>query len=50
MGNRTALRMPPYVLKDLGIGVGQHLTLVTTADGKVDAQAEVCFGRHDRSV
>lgn len=35
MGNSTALVMPPPVLKDLGIGVGQHLTLDTTPDGKI---------------
>lgn len=35
MGNSTALVMPPPVLKDLGIGVGHHLSLVTTADGKI---------------
>jgi antitoxin ChpS len=35
MGNSTALVMPPPVLKDLGIGVGQKMTLVTTADGKI---------------
>ena len=35
MGNSTALVMPPPVLKDLGIGVGQHLTMDTTADGKI---------------
>ncbi|HEY4079319.1 MAG TPA: AbrB/MazE/SpoVT family DNA-binding domain-containing protein [Burkholderiaceae bacterium] len=35
MGNSTALVMPPPVLKDLGIGVGQHLTLDTTADGRI---------------
>ena len=35
MGNSTALVMPPPVLKDLGIGVGQHLTLNTTPDGKI---------------
>lgn len=35
MGNSTALVMPPPVLRDLGIGVGQHLTLHTTADGKI---------------
>lgn len=35
MGNSTALVMPPPVLKDLGIGVGQRLTLDTTADGKI---------------
>jgi antitoxin ChpS len=35
MGNSTALVMPPPVLKDLGIGVGQRLTLATTADGKI---------------
>lgn len=35
MGKSTALVMPPSVLKDLGIGVGQHLTLDTTADGKI---------------
>lgn len=35
MGNSTALVMPPPVLRDLGIGVGQHLTLDTTADGKI---------------
>ena len=27
--------IPPPVLRDLGIGVGQHLTLDTTADGKI---------------
>ena len=35
MGNSTALVMPPPVLKDLMIGVGQHMTLETTADGKI---------------
>lgn len=35
MGNSTALVMPPPVLRDLGIGVGQHLTLDTTKDGKI---------------
>jgi antitoxin ChpS len=35
MGNSTALIMPPPVLKDLGIGVGHHLTLNTTPDGKI---------------
>ncbi len=35
MGNSTALVMPPPVLKDLGIGVGQHLSLVTTPDGRI---------------
>ena len=35
MGNSTALVMPSPVLKDLGIGVGQHLSLHTTADGKI---------------
>ncbi len=30
MGNSTALVIPPPVLKDLGIGVGQHLTLSTS--------------------
>lgn len=35
MGNSTALVMPPPVLKDLGIGVGQRLSLSTTADGKI---------------
>ena len=35
MGNSTALVMPPPVLRDLGIGVGQRMTLVTTADGKI---------------
>jgi antitoxin ChpS len=35
MGNSTALVMPPPVLKDLGMRVGQHLTLDTTADGKI---------------
>lgn len=35
MGNSTALVMPPPVLKDLGIGVGQHLSLDTTVDGKI---------------
>jgi antitoxin ChpS len=35
MGNSTALVMPPPVLKDLGMRVGQHLTLDTTPDGKI---------------
>ena len=35
MGNSTALIMPPPVLKDLGLGVGHHLTLDTTPDGKI---------------
>lgn len=35
MGNSTALVMPPPVLKDLGIGVGQHLSLSTTPDGQI---------------
>lgn len=35
MGNSTALVMPPPVLRDLGIRVGQHLTLDTTADGRI---------------
>ena len=35
MGNSTALVVPPPVLKDLGIGVGQHMTLNTTPDGKI---------------
>ena len=35
MGNSTALVMPPPVLKDLGLGVGHHLTLNTTPDGKI---------------
>lgn len=35
MGNSTALVMPPPVLKGLGIGVGQRLSLETTADGKI---------------
>lgn len=35
MGNSTALVMPPPVLKDLGIGVGQHLSLSTTPGGQI---------------
>ena len=35
MGNSTALIVPPPVLKDLRIRVGQHMTLDTTADGKI---------------
>jgi antitoxin ChpS len=35
MGNSTAVVIPPPVLKDLGIGAGQRLTLNTTADGKI---------------
>lgn len=35
MGNSTALVMPPPVIKDLEIGVGHHLTLNTTPDGKI---------------
>jgi antitoxin ChpS len=34
MGNSTALVIPPPVLKDLGIGVGQHFTLDVAA-GKI---------------
>lgn len=34
MGNSTALVMPPPVLKDLGISVGQLLTL-DTQEGKI---------------
>lgn len=35
MGNSTALIVPPPVLRDLGMRVGQHLTLDTTSDGKI---------------
>lgn len=35
MGNSTALVVPPPVLRDLGIGVGQRMTLNTTPDGKI---------------
>jgi len=35
MGNSTALIVPPPVLKDLRIRVGQHMTLDTTPDGKI---------------
>lgn len=35
MGNSTALVMPPPVLRDLGMRVGQHLSLETTADGRI---------------
>lgn len=35
MGNSTALIVPPPVLKDLGIGVGQALALTTTPDGSI---------------
>lgn len=35
MGNSTALIVPPPVLRDLRIGVGQHMTLDTTADGRI---------------
>lgn len=35
MGNSTAVVIPPPVLKDLGIGAGQRLTLATTSDGKI---------------
>lgn len=35
MGNSTALIVPPPVLKDLGISVGQHFTLDTTSDGRI---------------
>jgi len=31
MGNSIALVMPPTVLRDLGIGVGQRFSLSTTA-------------------
>ena len=35
MGNSTALILPPPVLKDLRIGVGQAMALSTTADGSI---------------
>lgn len=35
MGNSAALVVPPPVLRDLGIAVGQKLTLATTPDGKI---------------
>jgi antitoxin ChpS len=35
MGNCTAVVIPPHVLKGLGIGAGQRLTLDTTEDGKI---------------
>lgn len=35
LGNSTGLMMSPTVLWDLGIGVGQHLSLETTVDGKI---------------
>ncbi|WP_297912142.1 AbrB/MazE/SpoVT family DNA-binding domain-containing protein [Thiomonas sp.] len=35
MGNSTALIVPPPVLKDLGIGVGQALALTTTPEGTI---------------
>ena len=35
MGNSTAFVMPPSVLKDLGLSVGDHMTPNTTPDGKI---------------
>jgi antitoxin ChpS len=35
MGNSTALVLPPPVLKDLGLGAGHPMTLVTTKDGSI---------------
>lgn len=35
MGKSTAVVIPPPVLRDLGIGAGQPLTLHTTADGRI---------------
>ena len=35
LGNSTGLVMPPPVLKDLGLSVGQSLRMQTTADGKI---------------
>ena len=35
MGNSTAIVIPPPVLRDLGIGAGQKLTLAITPDGKI---------------
>lgn len=35
MGNSTALIVPPPVLKDLGIGVGQTMTMDITPEGKI---------------
>lgn len=35
IGNSTALIVPPPVLRDLGMSVGQHFTLDTTPDGKI---------------
>jgi antitoxin ChpS len=35
MGNTIALVLPPSALKNLGIRVGQHLTLDRTPDGNI---------------
>lgn len=35
MGNSTGLVIPPLVLKELGIGVGQHLAMDVTHDRKI---------------
>ena len=35
MGSSTALVLPPSVLRDLGIGVGQRMLLEITLDGKI---------------
>jgi antitoxin ChpS len=34
-GNSTGAAFPPSVLKDLGLKVGQAMTMDTTADGKI---------------
>lgn len=34
-GNSTVAVLPPPVLKDLGLSAGQHMTLDTTADGRI---------------
>ncbi len=34
-GNSTVAVLPPPVLRDLGIGPGQPMYLITTADGRI---------------
>jgi antitoxin ChpS len=34
-GNSTVAVLPPHVLRDLGIGAGQAMTLNTTPDGRI---------------
>lgn len=39
-GNTTVVVLPPSVLKDIGIGAGQSMSIETTIDGKIILSAK----------